>query len=485
MNGLKSCQIAVLSLLGWCLTSPAQAVAGFADEYADAIQQLLDDQFDGSNAGIVIGLVDEQGSRVFSTGGLDNGTDKKIDADTLFEIGSVTKVFTALLLLDAVRRGEMKLEDPVGTYLPDGVKMPNRGGKEITLLNLAAQDSGLPFQPDNLTDKPIEELSLREMKAASDAYTVEKMYAFLSNYRPMNNPGREFEYSNVGMSLLGHAIERKAGASYESLVIDRICRPLKMDDTRITLSDDQKSRLATGHLEDGSPSEHWNLQAMASAGSLISTTNDLLKFLSANLGFTENELTPLMKDSQVVRHTGSRMFGKTAIPWVDEGIYNPPGTEILGHSGGGYGTIAFIGIDTKKRRGIVVLTNQSRLHPNRIGWTLLQGMPLTTESLTFPVREIVGIGIALEMVEAEQLPRITKVFSESPAGRAGLAAGLFIQKIDGAAMKGKSLEDCVGRLGGAIDTTVRLELSDPTKNTTSTVELTRQKFLTVNPPAPR
>jgi serine-type D-Ala-D-Ala carboxypeptidase/endopeptidase len=483
MNSPTCRRAACLSLLVLSAAIPAAGAEGFADEYAESIRGLLDDQFDGSNAGIVIGLVDEHGSRVFSTGGLDNGTDRRLDADTLFEIGSVTKVFTALLLQDAVRRGEVKLDDPVMKYLPEGMKVPQRGTKEITLRNLAVQDSGLPFHPDNLADKPVSELTLREIKEGSDAYTVEKMYAFLSGYRLMNDPGREFEYSNVGMALLGHAIERKTGASYESLVVDRICRPLKMDDTRITLSDEQKLRFAAGHLEDGSPSEHWHLQAMASAGSLISTANDLLKFLSANLGFTQSELTPLLKEMQVVRHTESRMLGKTAMPWVDEGIYNPPGTEILGHAGGGYGTVAFVGMETKKRRGVVVLTNQMRLHPSRIGWTLLQGMPLTTESLTFPVREIVGIGIALEMVEAEGLPRITKVFAESPAGRAGLTAGMLIQKIDGASMKGKSLEDCVGRLGGAIDSKVRLELLDPEKNITSIEELVRQKFLTVAAPA--
>ena len=457
---------------------PAAAKERFADAYADAIQSLLRDKFAESNAGMVIGLLDEHDSRVFSAGKLDNGSDRKVDGDTVFELGSVTKVFTALLLLDAVRRGEMKLDDPVAKYLPKRVKVPAHGGKEITLLNLAVQDSGLPFHPDNLWDKPVKEFTLKEIKEGSDAYTVEKMYAFLSGYNLTHDPGASFEYSNVGMALLGHAMERKTGADYESLVVDRICRPLKMDNTLITLPPALKAHLARGHLDDGTPSEHFHLQAMASAGSLLSTANDLLKFLSANLGFSQSHLTPLMADMQVNRHTGSPIFGNTAMPWVDERVYNPPETELLGHAGGGYGNVAFVALDKKKRRGVVVLTNQMKAHPGGIGWTILQGMPLTQENITFLVREIVGLGIGLDTDQKTGLPRIMTVYPKSPAGEVGLSVGLVIQKINGTSVEGKSLNECLGMMGGPVETKVRLELFDPERKKTRTVELARQKFLT-------
>ncbi|MBC8001512.1 MAG: serine hydrolase, partial [Opitutaceae bacterium] len=455
----------------------AAAQERFADAYADAIQALLHDKFAEGNSGMVIGLLDEHGSRVFSAGKLDNGSDQKVDGDTVFELGSVTKVFTALLLLDAVRRGEMKLDDPVAKYLPERVKMPAHGGKEITLLNLAVQDSGLPFFPDNLWDRPDKELTLKEKKEGSDAYTVEKMYAFLSGYNLMQDPGASFEYSNVGMALLGHAIERKTGADYESLVLDRICRPLRMDSTRITLPPALKARLARGHLDDGTPSEHFHLQAMASAGSLLSTANDMLKFLSANLGFSQSDLTPHMADMQVNRHTGSPSFGKTAMPWFDSGVYNPPGTELLGHAGGGYGNVAFVAFDKKTRRGVVVLTNQMKVHPGGIGWTILQGMALTQENITFLVREVVGLGIGLDTDQKTGLPRIMTVYPKSPAGEAGLSVGLVIQKINDTSTEGKSLKECLGMMGGPVEAKVRLELFDPQRKETRTVALARQKFL--------
>ena len=454
----------------------------WVDSKAKNIDSFLQEKFAQGNAGMVIGLVDEHGRRVFSAGKLDNGSDLQVDGDTLFEIGSVTKVFTALLLLDAERRGEMKLDDPVSKFLPEGITVPSRDGKLITLLNLAVQDSGLPFFPDNLRDKPPGELTLQEKKEGSDAYTLDKLYAAVSTFQLKQDPGSKFEYSNVGMALLGHAIERKAGSSYESLVVERICRPLKMHNTRITLPAELQARLATGHLDDGGRADHWHMQAMAPSGALHSTANELLSFLAANLGLTRSGLTPLLERMQVARHTGAPIFGKTAMPWVDERIYNPPGSEIWGHSGGGYGTVAFVAFDRKKRRGVVVLTNQMKVHPNGIGWILLQDMPLTQDNV--PVREVVGVGIALDTDKATGLPRITAVFPKSPAGQAGLAVGLVIRQINDTSLRGKELNECVALLGGPAGSKLRLELVDAAQQA-KVIELTRQKFLTIKDESPR
>ena len=467
--------------LAWLVLAVPLSAAGqerFANAYADAIHALLHEKFAEGNSGMVIGLLDEHGSRVFSAGKLDNGSDQQVDGDTVFELGSVTKVFTALLLLDAVRRGEMKLDDPVAMYLPERVKVPARGEKEITLLNLAAQDSGLPWHPNNLSSRDMKEHSLTEHKAVADAYTIQNMYEFLSGYQLRIDPGAEFQYSNVGMALLGNAIERKTRSDYESLVVDRICRPLKMDSTRITLHPALKARLARGHWVDDTPSEHVHFQAMAPAGALLSTANDLLKFLSANLGITQTDLTPLMEGMQVIRHSDSPRFGKTAMPWMDEGMYIPPGSELLAHGGGGFDNLAFVALDKKKRRGVFVLTNQMKVDPNGIGWTILQGMPLTRENITFLVREVVGIGIGLDTDQKTGLPRIMTVYPKSPAGEVGLSAGLVIQKINGTSVEGKNLKECFGMISGPRATKVRLELFDPERKNTRTVELAREKFLT-------
>src|SRR3954470_21552385 len=123
------------------LICPQTTVAKPGSFDAGDIQQFLHRNFDNKQVGMVIGVVDEHGSQVFCAGQLDNGTDQEVNGDTLFEIGSVTKTFTVLLLEDMVQRGEMKLDDPVELYLPNSVTVPSYGDKRITLLNLASQDS--------------------------------------------------------------------------------------------------------------------------------------------------------------------------------------------------------------------------------------------------------------------------------------------------------------------------------------------------------
>jgi D-alanyl-D-alanine-carboxypeptidase/D-alanyl-D-alanine-endopeptidase len=245
------------------------------------IKTFLHENYDGKDCGMVIGLVDEHGTRIFSAGKLDNGTGQEVNGDTVFEIGSITKTFTVLLLLDEVKRGEMKLDDPVAKYLPASVNVPGYNGKQITVLNLASQDSALPFNAGGLGGK--------DWLARYNAFTVEKMYSFLSTYQLTNEPGAKFQYSNLGMSLLGQAITLKAGTNFESLVLDRICRPLHMDDTRITLDSNLSARAAVGHDESGKRAPDYQLQALAPAGALHSTANDLLKIPFRQSGFDANQ----------------------------------------------------------------------------------------------------------------------------------------------------------------------------------------------------
>jgi CubicO group peptidase (beta-lactamase class C family) len=460
----------VVAMGGWLASAAAQN--SFAETDADGIRVFLEQNFANTNAGMVIGLVDEGGSRIFSRGKLDNGTNQEVDGDTVFEIGSITKTFTSLLLLDLVERGIVKLNDPVAQYLPSSVKMPTHGGKEISLLNLAAQDSGLPFNADNLSGS--------DWKEQYDSYTVEKMYAFLSGYGLKADPGAQFQYSNIGMSLLGHVMELRTRTNFESLVVTRICLPLGLESTCITPTPQMKGRLATGHGDNGARAPRYSLQVMAGAGALLSTAHDLLTYLRANLGFTQSSLRPLMEQMQEIRHRDQPEFGTTAMPWYDWGVWIPPQTEILGHGGGTGGCSTFTGFDKEHRRGVVVLSNQTALHASPIGYAILQRLPLSKESGTYFVREMVGIGTALASDEQSGRLRISRVIPKSPAARAGLSAGTFIQRINGVSVEGKSLTECLRLMGGPVGTKVGLELVRAERKETNTVELVRQKFLTLN-----
>jgi D-alanyl-D-alanine-carboxypeptidase/D-alanyl-D-alanine-endopeptidase len=457
----------------------AAAQNSFTDAEADGIKAFLHDNFRQTNACMVIGLVDQRGNRIFSAGKLYNGTDREVNGDTVFFIGSVSKTFTALLLQDAVERGEMKLDDPVAKYLPTSIKMPTHGSKEITLLDLATHAAGFPGNPDNMTGATVKE--------QYETYTVEKMYAFLSGYSLGRDPGTEFEYSNVGMALLGHVIALRAGTNFESLVVNRISRPLHMDSTCIALTPELKARLAMGHDDSGKPSPAWKLQAYSPAGDVHSTANDLLKYVSANAGLAPSSLTPLMKDTHVVRFKDSRglsdvpgfgVFGRTAMDWVDRGAYQPPGMELLGHAGGAGSYHAWVGFDKKQHRGVVVLTTANDVSSESIGWTLLQRLPLKRENATEFAKEIVGLGFAFDLDKNTHTLLVTKVYPQSPASQAGLSAGLIIQKIENVPTAGKTVAECAVLLRANGSPKVRLELVNPERKQTNNVDLTRGKFLT-------
>ena len=228
------------------------------------------------DAGMVVGLVDEQGSSIVSCGKMEDGASPQINGNTLFEIGSITKTFTALLLQDMIERGGMKLDDPVARYLPKTAKVPTCNGREMTLLHLATHTSGLPRNPGNLDPKRADD-PLAE-------YTAEKLYACLSGFKLTRHPGAKFEYSNLGSGLLGHVIALKAGTDYESLVAERICRPLKMEGTRITLAPELKASFATAHNQFGYAISNLDFQSLAGCGGLRSTADDLLKYVAANTG---------------------------------------------------------------------------------------------------------------------------------------------------------------------------------------------------------
>ena len=209
-----------------------------------AIKAILQSRVDSKQAvGIVVATLDHGRTNIY-TAGSSGAPGVALDGNTEFEIGSITKVFTASVLADMVAKGEVKLDDPVAKYLPTSVKIPTRNGRQITLLDLATQSSGLPRMPDNLHPKD-------EANPYAD-YTVDQMYSFLSSYQLPRDIGSKYEYSNLGVGLLGHALALRAGKSYEDLVTERILRPLGMNDTRITLSPSMKSRLAPGHSPTGS-----------------------------------------------------------------------------------------------------------------------------------------------------------------------------------------------------------------------------------------
>ncbi|HJX85055.1 MAG TPA: serine hydrolase domain-containing protein, partial [Candidatus Angelobacter sp.] len=330
-------------------TSPKPAPAPTSSPSApEDVRKILADRVDlyKKSVGIVVGVIGPQGSKIYSYGKLAKDSSAVLDGDTVYEIGSITKVFTSLILADMVQRGEVKLDDPVSKFLPATVKVPERNGRKITLLDLATQTSGLPYMPDNLKPKD-------RLNPFAD-YTVEQMYAFVSSYELTRDIGSKYEYSNLGVGLLGHALSLRAGMDYEKLVQTRILGPLKMSSTGITLTPEMRSHLAHGHTAGLAPMPNWDLPTLAGAGALRSSVNDMLKFLGDNIGLTPTPLAPAMKSMLDVRKPTGVPNLEIALAWH---IFTKEGEQIIWHNGGTGGYHTFMGFDPRTRTGVVVLSN--------------------------------------------------------------------------------------------------------------------------------
>jgi len=332
---------------------PSAAVSAIAPD--DEIRRILVKRIDTDkqSLGIVVGILEPKGRRLVAHGRLAKDDARPLNGDTVFEIGSVTKVFTALLLADMVQRGEVAITDPIAKYLPADVKVPERGGRSITLQDLVTHTSGLPRMPTNFAPK--------DPSNPYADYGIEPLTQFLSGYTLTRDIGAQYEYSNLGAGLLGTVLARRAGMDYEALVEARITGPLGMKSTRLVLSPDMKSRLATGHNGKLEPVPHWDFppatSAVAGAGGLRSTAGDLLAFLEAHLGVTKSTLAPAMATLLETRRPTIVPRLQIAMGWH---VATRTGDrEIVWHNGGTGGYRSFVGYDRNAGLGVVVLSNTS------------------------------------------------------------------------------------------------------------------------------
>jgi CubicO group peptidase (beta-lactamase class C family) len=314
---------------------------------------------------MVVGTVEPDGTTSIGAYGDAGSGSKPLDADSVFEIGSITKAFTGILLAEMVDRGEVKLDDPVSKYLPATVRMPSRGGAQITLLDLTTQTSGLPRMPNNF--KP------RDPTNPYADYTPEQMFEFLSQYSLTREIGEQFEYSNLGVGLLGQALSRRAGKSYGELVAERILRPLGMTHTGVEFTPWMREHLARGHDQQLKPAANWDLPTFAGAGALRSTMGDMLVFAKANLGWAPNQTPEVARLMKAIAASHERRKPTTmpdmsiAMNWI---IRRVGDREIVWHNGGTGGYRTWMGFDKSARTAAVVLTN-SAIGNDDLGVTLV------------------------------------------------------------------------------------------------------------------
>jgi D-alanyl-D-alanine-carboxypeptidase/D-alanyl-D-alanine-endopeptidase len=313
------------------------------------------------SAGIVIGMLDSNGrTRVVAFG--DPGAGREpLDGSTVFEIGSISKVFTATVLAELVQEGKVSLDDPAQKFLPAAVRMPVRNGKAITLGSLAEQNSGLPRMPTNF--------SPTDPANPYADYTVAQMYDFLSHYELTRDPGVQFEYSNLGVGLLGQLLSLATGQPYEKLERERVWNPLRMTRTAIDLTPEMQAHMAVGHDERGNVTENWDIPALAGAGAIRSTAEDMLKFAEANLHPERGPLERAMAFAQRVRAPTDVPAMAIGLNWL---TLSANADTIVWHNGGTGGFRTFIGLEPSRKRAVVVLTNSAGEGADDIGMHLLK-----------------------------------------------------------------------------------------------------------------
>lgn len=310
----------------------------------------------GINPSIAIGVIDENGTHFFNFG-KKSAQGLPVDEHTIYEIGSITKTFTATLLANLVVEGKVNLSNPINQFLPADIRVPFAGPAEITLGNLSDHTSGLPRMPDNFHPA-------NPNNPYAD-YSVEQMYAFITSYRPIREPGSDVEYSNLAQGLLGHLLALHAGLPYEDLMLQTIAAPLGMEQTKITLDQKMLHHLAVGHSQ-GAETENWDIPTLAGAGAIRSSTSDMLKFIAANLGYKETTLRPAMDLTHQARQQMTET-AKIGLGWI---ISEGKKGDVIWHNGGTGGYRAFAGFVKESGKGVVILTNSS-VSIDDIGFHLL------------------------------------------------------------------------------------------------------------------
>ncbi|HZD00405.1 MAG TPA: serine hydrolase [Actinomycetes bacterium] len=267
-------------------------------------------------------------------------------------------------MADLAEYGMVGLDDPLASYLPAWVEVPTFGGRQITLGDLASHAGGLRRDPKGMLRR-----WLRDRRNPYAALSVDSLYAGLARTKLRRRPGERVKYSNLGAGLLGDALARAAGQSYEELVRERICLPLGLRDTVVTPTGEQTARLATAYTRRARPAPPLEIPALVGAGALRSTATDLLCFLRANLDPAQTSLASQLERTQLPRLRMARR-AEVGLGWL---IAHPPGLAgpTLWHNGGTSGFRSFVGVARQTGSAVVVLSNTAR-SVDRLGLRLLK-----------------------------------------------------------------------------------------------------------------
>jgi D-alanyl-D-alanine-carboxypeptidase/D-alanyl-D-alanine-endopeptidase len=316
------------------------AVTDLEDLTRQAVQRL-----EPRRHGVVIAALAGDTTEIRAAGGL--------TADSRLEIGSVTKVFTSLVLARLAERGEVGLDQPLNDFLP--------APAGITLRHLATHTSGLPRLPKGLVLRALLRRDMSDPYAdCSAAFLIEN----LSRIRPAA-PGKRFRYSNLGAGLLGLALSRHAGLDYAALVAREVITPLGLTATGLG------GPVVQGHHANGKPAGPWDLADLAGAGGLRSTMTDLVRFVRAH--YEESVITPAVT-LELATEFRTNPFHTVRLGWMSQRLHPSQGGHLqIFHNGQTGGYYSFAAFDPDRRVAVVMLSATARAG-DQVGVDLLKGL---------------------------------------------------------------------------------------------------------------
>ena len=343
---MRPCLCFVVLLLCFAFSAVAVPPEGQIKERVLALFGPLAGEDPHLTMGIVVGVVTPGGRSHFEFGKA-SGADatKALNENTLFELGSVAKVFTTTLLADAVVRGKAKLADTYQSCKPTETSALCFQGKSIQLVHLATHTAGFPFMPENADALLINPLN---------SYGMPQLNEFFAKFRLRRAPGEKFVYSNLGVGLLGVWLSQKQNLTYEKLLRSRLTGPLDMTDTTSQLTDDQRHRRADGYAMQGrlrTPVPSYELgdsSVFTGAVGIDSSVHDMLQWVAANLGLVATPLKSAFSLAQTAKWgTSDHRIG---LGWNLQG-------DAIFHFGYTPGYRAFAAFRPDKKVGVVVLSN--------------------------------------------------------------------------------------------------------------------------------
>jgi D-alanyl-D-alanine-carboxypeptidase/D-alanyl-D-alanine-endopeptidase len=334
-------------LIAWVTMVPAASIAADLGDLAADIRVQAQERIDeGFHLGTVIGVIDRSGRRFYGFGRTSMTDGTLPDKHSIFEIASITKGFTAILVADLEIDGRISTTAPIGRYVPTLRRADADAAQYVTLESLLTHTAGLPRNPTNTDDDDDDRYK---------NYSTEDFEAFLSSWT-IDPVAPSYSYSNAGLILAEYAIENEMGRTYEELMEEQVLDKFGMHDTFFSVPKEKRDRLVTG-FRRGVATTEMDVGQYPAMGGLRSTADDMLTYLGAHIGLVPSPLSSAIDKALEERFSNEEIT--LSLGWRIS-RNEESGKTIYHFSGGSTGFVSFAAFDRVNQKAVVVLVNGTR-----------------------------------------------------------------------------------------------------------------------------